>query len=159
MFDRQKLDSQLMLDEGLRLKAYMDTRGFLTVGVGRNLDGNPLTSSEIAFVGHNARTLPITHDQAIYLLHNDEGKTLAELSDCVSWWTDLPDIPSRVMIDLMFNMGEHTFEQFHQFFALMHTGAYAKAGDDLETTAWYKQVGNRGPRLVKMLQTGQDYTA
>jgi GH24 family phage-related lysozyme (muramidase) len=156
MFDRQKLDSQLMLDEGLRLVPYIDTRGYLTTGVGRNLDSNPFTPAEIAFIGHDGRLAPITHDQAIYLLHDDEAKAMKELSDFSPWWTAQPDIPSRVMLDLTFNMGEHTFEQFHQFLALMHINAYAKAGEDLQTTAWYGQVGNRGLRLVRMLTTGQD---
>lgn len=157
--DKQKLDNQVMLDEGLKLQPYRDTRGFLSTGVGRNLDGNPLTPAEIAVVGHDARTLPITHDQAIFLLHNDETRAMNELFAWVPWWSGLPDVYGRVMVDLMFNMGAHTFDQFHQFAALMRAGAYPSAGDDLENTLWYSQVGKRGPRLVGMLRTGKDYTS
>lgn len=165
MIDRQKLDSQLMLDEGLRLKAYRDTRGFLTVGVGRNLDANPLSGPELAIVGHDARKLPITHDQAVFLLHNDEMKSISLLTEHAAWWSLLSDVRARVMVDLVFNMGwrsadgKHGLSTFQHFLADMACRAFDSAADDLKSSAWYNQVGNRGPRLVAMVRTDQDYTA
>lgn len=159
MTDRNKLDSQLMLDEGLRLKAYKDQNGNLTIGVGRNLDSNPLTDEEVAQVGHDARTQPITHEDALYLLHNDEDEVFKELTDYLPWWHDLDDVRARVLVDLCFNMGVHKLLKFNTFLALMHQGNYTTAADDLEGTAWYGQVGIRGSRLVGMVSTGEDYTA
>lgn len=155
--DRQKLDSQLILEEGLRLVAYKDPRGFLTTGVGRNLDGNPLTPAEIKVCGSDGRTQPITHDTAMFLLHNDEMKAMNALSAHASWWIGLDEIRSRVMVDLCFNMGWSTLSQFHHFLGDMSEGSFYFAAEDLMASAWYNEVGNRGPRLVGMVKTGEDY--
>lgn len=159
MINRYLLDSQLMLDEGLRLMPYIDSRGFLTTGVGRNLDGNPLTAAEMAVVGHDGRTLPLTHDQAIFLLHNDEMKAMTILSHWLPWWLNLSDVPARVMVDLEFNMGWSKLQLFHHFLADMQAGDFAAAGQDLQNSVWFGEVGKRGPRLVGMVTTGQDYTS
>jgi len=159
MIDKNKLDSQLMLDEGCRLKAYADQYGNLTVGVGRNLDGNPLSDAELAVIGHDARTLPITHDQALLLLHNDEMRAFNVLNYNCPWWSSLDDVRGRVLVDLVFNLGVVKFLGFHTFLTLMRTGKYKQAADDLSGTAWYSEVGDRGPRLVGMVATGEDYTA
>lgn len=159
MIDQAKLDSQLMLDEGLRLIAYRDQRGHLTTGVGRNLDTNPLSATEIAQVGHDARTRPITHADALYLLHNDEEAVCAAMDEHMPWWSDLDDVRARVLVDLCFNMGVHKTLSFNTFLALMHQGNYQDAADDLQQTAWYGEVAARGPRLVGMVATGEDYTA
>lgn len=159
MIDTQKLDNQLMLDEGLRLTPYMDQFGNLTTGVGRNLDSNPLSDAEIAMVGHDARSLPITHEQALFLLHSDEQDVFSELDAHLPWWSDLDDVRARVMVDLVFNMGITKLIGFHTFLMLMREGEYQRAGDDLAGTAWYGQVGNRGPRLVGMVTRGGDYTS
>lgn len=159
MIDKAKLDSQLMLDEGLRLIAYRDQRGNLTVGVGRNLDSNPLSADELALVGHDARTQPITHDDALYLLHNDEAVVFNELDEHMPWWNYLDDVRGRVLADLCFNMGIYKLLVFNTFLALMHQGNYQDAADDLRDTLWYGQVGARGPRLIAMTSTGEDYNA
>ncbi len=36
--------------EGLSLKPYMDSRGFLTIGYGRNLDANGISKSEAEYL-------------------------------------------------------------------------------------------------------------
>lgn len=155
----QRLDAQLILHEGLFLKPYKDTMGFLTTGVGRNLDGNPLTPAEISYVGHNGRTQPLTRDQAIYLLHNDEHTAFKNLDAHCPWWTELDEVRSRVMVDLMFNMGWGKLGQFHHFLGDMQAEAFPQAADDLKNSLWYSQVGTRGKRLVDMTRTGKDYTA
>ena len=155
----QRLDSQLMLDEGLRLTPYRDKFGNLTTGVGRNLDANPFTPAEIAYIGHDGRTLPLTYDQAIFLLHDDESKVFAVLTHQTPWWANLGDVRGRVMVDLCFNMGWGKLAEFHHFLTDMEANDFADAGHDLVYSEWYNQVGNRGPRLVGMVTTGEDYTA
>lgn len=159
MIDKNKLDSQLMLDEGLRLIAYKDQYGNLTVGVGRNLDSNPLTVSEIVRVGHDARDEPITHDDALFLLHNDEMKVFNALGEHMPWWNSMDDVRGRVLADLCFNMGITKLLGFHTFLSLLEAHSFDDAASDLAGTAWYGQVGARGPRLVGMVSTGEDYTS
>ena len=43
---KHSLEDQLILHEGLRLEVYKCPADYWTVGVGRNLEGKPLTKSE-----------------------------------------------------------------------------------------------------------------
>ncbi len=40
------IEEQIILDEGLRLEVYKCPADYWTVGVGRNLEGKPLTTGE-----------------------------------------------------------------------------------------------------------------
>lgn len=162
--DLQKLDNQLILEEGLFLSPYKDPKGFLTVGVGRNLDANPLTPAEIAVCGSNGRAGPITKEGAMLCLHNDE-KTVIKLLDIhVPWWEALDEIRARVMAILCFNMGwrstddRHGLSTFKHFLEDMQDTEFALAAYELKNSLWYNEVGSRGRRLYKMVSTGQDYT-
>lgn len=156
--DLQKLDNQLILEEGLFLSPYKDKRGFLTVGVGRNLDSNPLTPAEVAVCGSNGRDGPITRTGAILCLHNDEKTAMWRLGVHAPWWGGLDEIRARVMAILCFNMGWGTLSKFHHFLDDMQDGEYALAAYELKNSLWYNEIGSRGRRLYKMVSTGQDYT-
>lgn len=166
----ERLHSQLILEEGLRLMAYDDAtgkpvpsggvcRGKLTVGVGRNLDDNPLTPTEEELIGHNGRLKPITHDQAITLLDNDIAASCRALDKKMPWWLYLDEIRARVLVDLTFNMGIVKLQAFHHFLLDMRAGTFDEAADNLKNSLWYSQVHERGARLVAMVRTGEDYTS
>lgn len=133
-FDMAVLVADLTLDEGVVLKPYKDSRGILSIGCGRNLQANGIRRSESDF-----------------MLSNDIEACAAELDAGFSWWRTLPPAQQRVMLNLCFNMGYATLATFCQFLGLMKAQDFAGAADDLEGTAWYTQVGVRGPRMIARL--------
>ena len=166
----KKLRDQLVLEEGMKLQAYDDKTGLpvkpgekckgkLTVGVGRNLDDNPLTPQEKLVVGHDARTQPITEAQAMFLLQNDLSEVFAELDRVLPWWIQLDEVRARVLADLNFNMGWTKLSKFKNFLFQLRAEHYPKAAEELKNSLWYNQVKTRGVRLVEMMKTGEDYTA
>jgi hypothetical protein len=174
MLDRVKLDTQLIRDEALELYPYDDKTGHpippggvcqgnLTTGVGHNLDAKPLSAAQKAVIGHDGRTLPITHDQAIWLLHCDEVDAMNDLTHRWPWWSNLDDVRARVLIGLCFNMGAEKLSEFVHFMTDMcemsntpTADLAALASRDLQNSAWYGQTGKRGERYVSMVLTGQD---
>ena len=66
--DHDKLIDQLVLHEGLRLKPYLCTAGFQTLGVGRNLDA-----------------LGISEEEAFILLGNDIDRCCHSLDQLAEW--------------------------------------------------------------------------
>lgn len=184
-----RLRSQLILHESVRLLPYDDAtgktvppiitiadgkevrtpspyRGKLTIGIGRNLDGNPFTPAEVKAIGHDGRTRAITIDQAILLLDNDIAAVGKALDQAMPWWRCLDEIRARVLVDLCFNMGLTTLLTFKNTLASLRMGNYEDAAIGLEKSLWYKQVGNhtdnkvdRGERLVAMVRTGKDWIA
>lgn len=166
----ERLENQLILHEGLRLLPYDDAtgdpikpgqhyRGKLTIGVGRNLDGNPLTNQEIATIGHNGREQAITKNQALMLLDHDVAATVGALNRNLPWWQFLDEVRARVLADLCFNMGIVKLLFFKNFLSHMRIGSFDAAADDLKDSVWYEQVGSRAVRLVVMVRTGKDWIA
>jgi lysozyme len=147
--------SELELDEGVRLSPYRCTAGFLTIGVGRNLDTNKLTAEELAFVGHNCRTKPITKEQSDYLLKNDIEKVCADLMKFLPWWAYLGDVRKRVLVNMAFNLGIAGLLKFENTLALIRSGSYAQAAAEMVKSKWAKQVGKRADRLANMMKTGE----
>ena len=85
---------------------------------------------------------------------NDIAMVSAQLVENLSWFKELDDPRTRVMLNLCFNMGWHMLGTFHQFLAFMASGDYNGAAHDLESTAWYGEVGKRGPQMTALLRSG-----
>ena len=146
---------ELEFDEGVRLSAYPCSWGFLTIGVGRNLDTNKLTAEELAFVGHDGRKKPITKSQSDYLLKNDIEKVCAELLKFLPWWAYLGDVRKRVLVNMAFNLGTAGLLKFTNTLALIRSGSYSQAASEMVKSKWAKQVGKRADRLANMMKTGE----
>src|SRR3954464_9663542 len=89
--------SDLMRDEGYRDRPYKDSRGFLTIGVGHNLDADGLCPSAIL----------------AQLDWDIDTKALEPLTKYLPWWTDQPEEVQRVLINMCFNLGIHSLLGFH----------------------------------------------
>jgi lysozyme len=134
------LEAQLNLHEDKRKFPYRDTVGKLTIGVGRNLDDRGLSDDEIA-----------------YLLANDIKMVKEDLDRALPWWRQMDAVRQRVLADMCFNLGISRLLLFRNTLKAMKEGDYALAASGMRNSLWYKQVGTRGIRLVKMMETGEDY--
>lgn len=135
------MEAQLIAHEGLRLKPYRDTKGKLTIGVGRNLDD----------VG-------ISRGEALGLLANDIQRAEHFLDLYMPWWTGLDPIRQRVLIDMMFNMGpgdeRHGLRSFRNTLQLIKDGDYERASANMLLSKWATDVGTRAHTLSQMMKTG-----
>lgn len=132
------LVQQLKRDEGMVLRAYKDSVGKTTIGVGRNLDD----------VG-------ISADEAEYLLANDIARVKIDVGQYLPWTSRLDLIRLAVLHNLCFNMGIHALLAFRKMLAHMQNGDYAQAANELLNSKYAKQVGSRAERLAKQLITGE----
>ncbi|MFW6015042.1 MAG: glycoside hydrolase family protein [bacterium] len=133
------LEEQLILHEGLRLKPYKCTAGKLTIGVGRNLEDKGLTVEE-----------------SLYLLKNDIEEKREQLKQ-FDWFNKLNFVRRKVIIDMAFNLGLDGLLKFKNMISAIKDGDYYRASKEMKDSLWYKQVGVRGKRLVKMMRSGKDY--
>lgn len=133
----EKLTGLLVRHEGLRLKPYRDTGGFLTIGIGRNLDGKGLSYIE-----------------AYALCANDIAEVEAQLTKAFSWFKDLSPTRQDVLIDMTF-MGIGKVMQFHGMIAALTAKNYRAAAKEMLDSKWAKQVGNRATELAAMMETDQ----
>lgn len=139
MSDRQRLVDQLILNEELRLFPYMDTVGKITLGVGRNLSDNGISSGE-----------------AMMLLDHDLDEVITDLSGSFPWFPPLDPVRQRAMVDMRFNLGHDGFRGFKRMLRMMSEQDYPKAASAARDSLWFSQVKTRGVRDVRMILTGQD---
>jgi lysozyme len=133
------LAADLVADEGFRAKAYRDTVGKLTIGIGRNLDDNGISRAE-----------------ADFLLANDIETAANGLALLYPWVSNLDSVRRRVLVNMAFNMGLGTLAQFVATLHSVQIGDYAKAADQMLASKWASQVGARAQRLAVLMRTGSD---
>lgn len=157
-FDRRKLEDELIVDEGVRLKVYRCTEGKLTIGVGRNLDANGIHPGETAVLGITRESCianGISRIQAMVLLDNDIDRCVADLDRGVPWWRQLADARQRVLLNMCFNMGLPTLLAFKNTLRLIKQGEYVLAGHAMLQSKWARQVKARAVRLADMMEKGR----
>jgi lysozyme len=137
MINRQDLLKRHIDEEGLRLKAYVDTKGKITIGIGCNLTD----------VG-------ITRDEAIYLWNNRVDNAINDLRIHLDYFDSLPDHVQLVLCDLCFNMGWYQLSLFHNTLAYIKSGDYADASKELLNSQWARDVGpTRSLSLANLLKS------
>ncbi len=132
------LKDQLMRDEGLRLKPYVDTRGKLTIGFGRNLTDQGITLVE-----------------ADLLLDNDMQRHTAEVLALFAWMLGIDDVRREAFINMAFNEGAHGLLKSPKMLRAAEAGHWRLAAIELLNGPYHLQVGDRAYRLSRQLETGE----
>ena len=164
---KHSLEDQLILHEGLRLEVYKCPAGYWTVGVGRNLEGKPLRKEEQEYIFKRSGLAPdevievlkergITKDEALFLLREDIADAEKDLQH-FDWFLGLDPVRRKVVIDMRYNLGPTRFRGFKKMIAALARGDYKQAAAEMVDSKWYHQVGNRSKRLVRMMESGEDY--
>ena len=153
----QEVAEMIGVNEGVRSKAYKDTAGNMTIGIGFNLEdktNQPILDS-----------LGLNRDE---LKSGKRELTDRELSALYSYSLsraidDLkkfdPDIKSRpknvqmALIDMSYNLGYNKLSTFKKMKAALQNDDYATAADEMVDSKWYKQVKSRGPRTVALMRS------
>jgi GH24 family phage-related lysozyme (muramidase) len=137
--NRQQIASRLCLDEGNFTSVEQDTRGYWTLGNGFLVDkraGGSLPEPVRAF-------------WLDYLI----TKTIEELVDYPSL-AGIDVVRKQLVVCLLYNMGERHLNEFKNMLADLTTLSYSEAADQLANSAWYREVGVRGPLYVRIMRTG-----
>jgi lysozyme len=120
------------------LMPYPDSKGKITIGIGRNLTD-----------------CGISRGEAYHLLNNDLEGVFADLTHRLSWWEGLDEVRQRVLANMCFNMGIGRLMLFVKFLAALKAGDYVTAAMEMLDSKWAKEdVGARADRLSEMMKTG-----
>jgi lysozyme len=146
---RLHVNAMLERDEGRRDRPYLDCcgkpwrscvcvdKGYLTIGVGYNLDAHPLDEDVI----------DLLRDKTVAQAERD-------LLAALPWATGLPAPRFAVLLDMTFNLGIHGLLGFHTFLAAVEAGQWEQAGDAMRDSKWATQVGARATRLERQMIRG-----
>lgn len=160
--DRQKLIADLISDEGLKLFPYICPSGKNTVGVGKNIDDNPLTLTELIYLGikerkpedvlNKLKQSGITKGDAIYLLENDIENVEKQLINNFSWYEAAPEEVQRAIANLCFNIGISRLLQFKNTLLFLKRKQYEEASVEILKSKWSTQVGLRSKRISELIK-------
>lgn len=139
------LISELKRDEGVEYCSYRDTLGILTVGVGHNLEANPLPPDW---------KFPLNDAQVNQLLDDDLTTVFNELNTCLHWWITLDAVRQRVLANMCFQLGITKLLEFQKFLSALHITDYGTAAIEMKNSIWFAQSGQRSVRLCQAMATG-----
>ena len=136
--DRQKIEKQLIIDEGKRLDVYKDSLGKPTVGIGHLI----LPSDYIPV------DATISEERCDTLFQADLDKAIAGAMDLFPNLDELPEPIQEAIVNMVFNMGAGGLAKFQHFIAAINNSDYESAARELINSRWYNQVGKRAARIV-----------
>lgn len=132
---KDRLKTQLIRHEDLRLKPYMCPAGKMTIGVGRNIEDRGITKSE-----------------AMLLLDNDIDMCEEQLNDRIKDFQHYPDDVKLVLMNMCFNLGINRLLGFRKTLKNIADGEYVKASSEMLKSRWAKQVKRRAQELSRILK-------
>ncbi len=153
MIDQYEACQRLLLHEGMRLQAYRCPAGRLTIGIGRNLEANPLTKEEGKVAGDWQHG--ITRECAFYLLRHDIERIEKELRAKISFWNRLDDERQYALLDMAFNLGVSGLLKFKKMLAWLWIGDWAQAALECLDSRYARTNIRRAKRIAFLLKTGK----
>ena len=157
--DRDSINSFISGNEGRRVRVYDDTEGVPTVGTGFNLNRAD-AREKIEGLGVNYDDLlsgrtSLTDNQADLLFETDLDTAISDARALFSNFDTLAPARQAVLVDMALNMGINSLGKFENMIAAIETEDFEQAAAEAQDSTWFTQVGDRGPRNVAGLRTGQ----
>ena len=175
----------IIAEEGVRDQPYKDTRGIVTIGVGRSLQTNGITVSELfAIVDkpdlryiientqvRNGRILidsidvanqifsqPLDEHDLDLLLIDDLKNVMMEAIQVFGdeCWHQIDVVRQEAILDILFNLGLPTFKKFVNFIDAVKVQDWNKASTELLLSQAAQQNYNRYRHISHVIDTGEE---
>jgi len=138
----ERLKDQIMINEGVRKKAYKDTLGNWTTGVGHLIkrpDEDYLIKKEL------------NDDELNIIFNNDLNQAIDDARKFINE-NSIDEVAFEIVIDMAFNLGYPRLSQFKNFHQALLEKDYIKASDEMLDSLWAKQLPNRAGRLSLLMR-------
>lgn len=173
MVNRECMEKQLALHEGLRLYPYRCTAKKLTLGVGYNgqdrgwetferIIGRPLDRALLTRAERTKERV-ITRPEALVVLRADIQTYEAAVRKAWPFYDTIDEVRQRVVLDMAFNLG-YRLRAFKNTQRAVEQRQWTLAAAHMMQSLWSMQVGDgpgkiydRAERLKDMMLTGRDY--
>lgn len=148
------LVEELRSDEGEKLKSYLDSKGYWTIGVGCLID--PKRGANPAPFGvdlRNGGTITANQSEALLLKHIAEK--IGQLDIALPWWRSLSDNRQRCLCNMAFQMGVSGLLGFKKALADIKAGEWVNARLNMLDSDWGRHDSpNRARRLADRMVQG-----
>lgn len=138
----------LIVDEGKKLTAYHCSEGFLTVGIGHNLDADPALS----ILNRHVRLHGvITEAECTALFEQDLAKVTRGIQQRMPYFDALTEKYQVVIINMVFQMGIDGVLKFKNTLQAMRRNDVTAVVTGIERSLYYKQTPARATRMIKLV--------
>ena len=156
------LREMLKRHEGLRLKPYRDTQGYLTIGYGWNLDANPLPADYAACL---RVTGAITEAMADHLLTISIDMAERDCRGIYPGFDRFSEARRAALINFLFNLGSTRALKFKKMRKAIEAEDWEEAANQVNDSDYWRQLGGdpagtddgkfeRPEEIAQMLRTG-----
>lgn len=135
-------------EEGFKLKAYKDSLGKPTIGIGHLLSNNPKDWDKF-------KNLVWTEEQALTQLEKDFNKAVKGAKEL---YPDFETYGSQVqlaLVDMVYQMGKAGVAKFTTTNRHIKAREWDAAADQALKSLWARQTPNRAKRTTDKLRTGK----
>jgi lysozyme len=142
----ERLEKQLIADEGVKYVIYLDHLGYSTVGIGHRIlredreYWEPLGTS-------------VSEERVTELFRQDVD---IAVGDCEALYgagySSWPAEVHEILVNMMFNMGRTRMRKFKKMKEPLLDQNWKKAAKEGRNSKWYRQVPNRAERLMSRLE-------
>ena len=150
-FDMELWCQRLIEHEGLVLTPYYCPMGKLTIGVGHNLEDNPLTLEEKKALGDYRHG--ITENGAKMLLRRDITTCHEQLKKHIKCYQSLTPNRQYALIDMCFQLGIKGLKKFKMMLTELEKGNYDMAAFECITSAYARQTPKRAKKIAAVIKT------
>ena len=144
----ERIVPQLRRHEGEHLTAYLCPSGKVTIGVGHNMEANPVPGLP-AVVGTR-----INADQSRRLLIADLMAFDREMLEALPWVSSLDDARYGVLLNMAFNLGVLRLCEFKNTLRAVQDARWDDAANGMLASKWAKQVKGRAIELAQQMRIG-----
>jgi len=142
--------------EGKRDRAYLDSRGIQTIGVGFNLTRQD-ADSRLKRIGANPKKIKagkarLTDSQIQKLLVDDLNQAKLNAENLVKNFSGLPQAVQGVLVEMAFNLGKQGLSEFKRFLSYVSMKKWNDAYLEMLRSDWKKQVGDRAQTLADIIK-------
>jgi|TARA_B110000495_G_scaffold202519_1_gene222887 lysozyme len=139
--NREQVQKQLAIDEGIVHEVYLDHLGYATFGIGHLITDNDPEK------GWTVGT-PVSVGRVTEAFQSDLDISIGECKVLFDLWETYPGEVQEILVNMMFNLGRPRLSKFKNFKKAVDAGDWKTAGVEGRDSLWWKQVGKRAERLM-----------
>lgn len=137
--------------EGRKKKPYKCPAGFKTIGVGWNMEANPLPKEIADYLKEHGE---ITDTMIDILLNISVKNAISDCLDLFPNWDSISLNRRMALIDFVFQLGKTKASKFIHSIAAINTGRWEDAAKEMRQSAWAKQTPNRAEEVTELIEAG-----
>ena len=143
--NRENVQAQLAIDEGVVNAVYEDHLGYATFGIGH------LILEKDPEYGVNIGT-PVSEERVTEAFQADLDIAISECKVLYTVWETFPSEVQEILVNMLFNLGRPRLTKFKNFTKALEAHDWKQAGIEGRDSAWYRQVGYRAERLMVRME-------